>query len=147
MYWQSKAHSKVFAHPKIKMAHADMSSAAAEVYAAGNGSKDFMHLSYVASELNLEYPEPIVMQLDNRAAEIFCNNTCLNSELKHIDVRQEWVAVLQNAGILIAVHVDSKQNLADAPTRPEKKQAELQQLREAGFQKEGWQWPEQSPWI
>ena len=34
--------------------HADVSSAAAEIYAAGNATLDFMHLSYVADEMGLK---------------------------------------------------------------------------------------------
>ena len=40
----------VVAHPRIAENHADMSSAAAEIYAAGTAVMDFLGLSYVASE-------------------------------------------------------------------------------------------------
>ena len=59
--WGSKVSSVAFAHPKIGEAHPDISSGAAEVYAAGNASFDFLHLSYIASELAIDFPEPLLM--------------------------------------------------------------------------------------
>ena len=69
MLWGSKVSSVAFAHPKIGEAHPDMSSGAAEVYAAGNASFDFLHLSYIASEMAIDFPEPLLMQMDNKAAD------------------------------------------------------------------------------
>ena len=113
MLWGSKVSSVAFAHPKIGEAHPDMSSGAAEVYAAGNASFDFLHLSYIASEMAIDFPEPLLMQMDNKAAEAFTNKTAFRSKLKHIDNRQKWVKTLQNHEILRTVHVPGIDNLAD----------------------------------
>ena len=44
--WVSKVSSVAFAVPEINEAHADVSSAAAEIYAAANAANEFLHLSY-----------------------------------------------------------------------------------------------------
>ena len=51
--WGSKVSSVAFAHPDIQEAHADISSGAAEVYAAANATFEFMHLSYINTKDNL----------------------------------------------------------------------------------------------
>ena len=115
--WASKISSVGFAHPDIEESHADMSSAAAEIYAASNACCDFLHLGYVASEMALEYPKPFPLEVDNQAAEVFINDTAFKSKLKHIDCRQEWVKTLRDKSIMTPVHVDSKDNLADLFTK------------------------------
>jgi hypothetical protein len=115
--WGSKVSSVAFAHPQIEEAHADMSSGAAEVYSAANATFDFLHLSYIAQEMHIDFPLPIKLQMDNTTAEAFGNKTCYKSRLKHIDARQHWVKVLRDKKILIPVHVHTKINLADVFTK------------------------------
>ena len=54
---------------------------------------------------------------DNAAAEVFCNNTASYTRLKHIDLRQQWVALIRNAGVMVPKHIDTKLNLADMFTK------------------------------
>ena len=116
--WGSKVSSVCFAHPDIGEAHADVSSGAAEVYAAGNATFDFLNLSYVIDEIgNIAFPKPIVLEMDNTTAECFVNNTAFKSKLKHIDVRQKWVKMLRDKSILIPKHVGTLDNLADLFTK------------------------------
>jgi hypothetical protein len=115
--WASKASSVGFAHESIGEAHADMSSAAAEIYAASNACCDFMHLGYVAGEMNIDFPRPFKLEVDNQAAEIFINDTAFKSKLKHIDCRQEWVKVLRDKSIMTPAHINTKDNLADLFTK------------------------------
>ena len=115
--WGSKVSSVAFAHPDIGEAHADISSGAAEVYAAGNATFEFLHLSYTADEMGIPFPQPILMGVDNKAAIAFSDNTAFKTKLKHIDVRQEWVRTLRNKDILQTEHVPSKDNLADIFTK------------------------------
>ena len=117
VYWASKVSSVAFAHPKIGEAHADLSSGAAEVYAAANACNEFLYLSYTVDEAGMEFPEPIVLQVDNTTAETFINHTAFKSKLKHIDARQEWVRVLRDKDILVPTHVPSKDNIADIFTK------------------------------
>jgi hypothetical protein len=57
------------------------------------------------------------LEMDNTAAEIFCNETAFKTKLKHIDCRQEWVRALRNHSILTPVHVPSPENQADFFTK------------------------------
>ena len=115
--WASKVTSVAFAHPKIGEAHADMSSAASEIYCAGNAACDLCHLSYLAEEAGLSFPEPAELQMDNTSAEAFAKNTAQKTTLKHIDQRQSWVKTLRDKTIIIPVHVDTKLNIADIFTK------------------------------
>ena len=99
VFWSSKVSSVAFADEDIGEAHADTSNGAAAMYAAGNYTHDFMFLSHVADEMNLECQRPFKIQMDNAAAECFALGTAFKSKLKHNDCRQEWVRVLRNRGI------------------------------------------------
>ena len=55
--------------------------------------------------------------MDNEAAKIFAEGTCKRSKMKHIDCAQEWVMILRDRDILIPLHVDTKDNLADIFTK------------------------------
>ena len=115
--WGSKVSSVAFAHPDIGEAHADISSGAAEVYAAGNATFEFLHLSYTADEMNINFPKPIIMQVDNKAAIAFSDNSAFKTKLKHIDVRQKWVQTLRDKDIIDTKYVRSEDNLADLFTK------------------------------
>jgi hypothetical protein len=52
VFWSSKVSSVAFADSDI------VSSGAAEVYAAGNCTYDFLHLAHVAEEMNIDFPRP-----------------------------------------------------------------------------------------
>ena len=128
--WASKVSSVAFAHPLIGEAHADISSGAAEVYAAANATFEILHLSYITDEMGLGFQLPIQLQMDNSTAEVFTNDTAYKSKLKHIDVRQEWVKTLRDKNILCPVHVDTNNNLADLFTKILPK-GDFQRLRDS----------------
>ena len=113
----SKVSSVAFAHPDIGESHADISSGANEIYAAGNATHECLHLSYIVDEMDMDFPKPIPLQMDNTTAEAFANNNAKKTKLKHIDARQEWVKVLRDKSILVPVHVPTKLNLADIFTK------------------------------
>ena len=117
MFWYSKVSSVCFASEDIGEAHPDQSSAAAEIYVAGNATKDILHLSYVAEEIGIPFPKPFKLQMDNDAAKCFAEDSVSKSKLKHIDARQEWVKILRDREICTPVHVDSAYNLADIFTK------------------------------
>ena len=116
-FWLSKATSVAYANEDIGEAHADLSVAAPEIYAAANATIEALHMSYAVEEMGMAFPKPILLEMDNAAAEVFCNNTALKTRLKHIDVRQEWVRMLRNKTILLPKHVGSRDNLADFFTK------------------------------
>jgi hypothetical protein len=121
VHWCSKVSSVAFAHPEIGEAHADMSSGASEVYAAGNAAQDLLHFSYCIDEMGMtessSFPKPMKLLMDNASAEVFTNDTAFKTRLKHIDVRQEWVKCLRDKSIVIPEHVPSAENLADMFTK------------------------------
>ena len=117
VFWQSKASSVAFATPRIGEAHADISSGAVEIFAAGNATMDIMSVSYPTEELGMEFPYPFTLEVDNDTARIFANATAQRSKLKHIDCRQEWVKTLRNKNVCNTVHIPSKDNLADIFTK------------------------------
>jgi hypothetical protein len=113
----SKASSVAFASPLIGEAHADMSSAAVEIFSVGNACLDIMAVSYVVEEMGMTFPIPFTLEMDNDAARIFCLGSAHKTKLKHIDCRQEWVKCLRDRKIMTPVHVDSKDNDADLFTK------------------------------
>ena len=117
VFRSSKISSVAFADKDIGEAHADTSSGAAEVYAAGNCTYDFLFLSHVAGEMHIDFPRSFKIQMDNSAAESFALGTAFKSKLKHIDCRKEWVGMLRDRKICTPVHVDTKLNLADFFTK------------------------------
>ena len=117
IYWSSKVSSVCFANADLEEAHADMSSAAVEIYGAGNATIEFLHLSYVSDEMGISFPKPIVLQIDNTAAIVFANATAVKTTLKHIDVRQHWVRLLRNKKLILPKWVHSPDNLADIFTK------------------------------
>ena len=113
----SKASSVVFACEAIGEAHADVSSAAVETYAAGNMTFEVMGFSYVVEEMGLEMDKPFVLEMDNEAARTFIKGNGGRTKMKHIDCRMEWVQTLRNKDIIETAHVPSEDNLADMFTK------------------------------
>jgi hypothetical protein len=109
----------VVAHPDIADNHADVSSAAAEIYAMGTATMDVLALSYVCSEAGIQFPRTFVLQVDNAAAQAFASQTTYSgrSRLRHVDARQEWVQALRDSKLVKAVHVDTTENLSDLFTK------------------------------
>ena len=79
--------------------------------------RTFLTASYIVEEMGMEVPLPFDLQMDNEAARIFCMGSAAKTRLKHIDCRQEFVRLLRSKDILRAVHVPSKENLADLMTK------------------------------
>jgi hypothetical protein len=97
--------------------HADVSSGACEIYGAAQATFNILYLSYCADEMGVEFNMPANLEMDNSAAEVFANDTAMNTKLRHIDQRQHWVQALKNAGLIKARHVDTELNLADIFTK------------------------------
>ncbi len=64
------------AHPDIPDNHADVSSAAAEIYAMGTATMEIVALSYtyVCSDSGIAFPRTFVQQVDNGAAQDFASH-------------------------------------------------------------------------
>ena len=114
--WGSKV-STVSAHANLDEAHVDLSSAASEIYAAATSTQEFMHLQYMCEEMNIKFPKPFTLQLDNTSAEMFIKDTVPKARLKHIDKRLAWVKMLRDKRIMVPAHVPTTENLADIFTK------------------------------
>ena len=78
---------------------------------------EFLHLSYVSDEMGWSINLPMEIHVDNAAAIAFSNRSTCCSKLRHIHVRQQWVAQLRNAEVCKLVKVDTKENLVDPFTK------------------------------
>ena len=76
-----------------------------------------LNLKYTSEEVNVNFPRPAHLLMDNTAAEAFTKNTVVRTKLKHNDVRQEWVRCLRDHNLLVPLHVPSADNLADFFTK------------------------------
>ena len=105
------------AHAKLKELHPDLSSGAAEIYAASVTLTEVMHLSYICEEMGFQMDPPFTIHVDNTTAIAFSEGSVRKSKLKHIDVRQHWVEWLRSRELCKLKHVDTKSNLADFYTK------------------------------
>ena len=104
---------KPVCHPDMVELHADVSSAAAEIFAASVALNEFLHLSYMSEELGFAAAKPIHLEVDNATAIMFSKEAARRSKLKHIDSRQAWVEALRDSRIVKLVKVHTDENIAD----------------------------------
>jgi hypothetical protein len=97
--------------------HADVTSGACKIYGAAQATFNILFLSYCADEMGIEFNMPANLEMDNSAAEVFANDTAMNTKLRHIDQRQHWVQALRDAKLIKAKHVDTELNSADIFTK------------------------------
>ena len=90
----------------------------AETRAYANGVHSFIHLSYLASEMQLDpLPTPIIINTDSTVAIAFATNTQLKTRMKHLDVRQHWISMIRDLSIARPIHCSSQNNIADLLTK------------------------------
>ena len=95
-----------------------MSPAREEIYACSEAVKEAKWLQWVASDLGMELPWPLVVQVDNKQVISFKYGTCPNSRLRGmIDLRRKWVKELRDDGICQLEKVCTRGNLADILTK------------------------------
>ena len=95
-------------HPEIDGLHSDVSSGAAEIYAASVALNEILHLSYIADEMGMQMDMPLQLDVDNSTAIAFSKGRVRRGKLKHIDVRQAWVDVLRDSSIVKLEYVNTK---------------------------------------
>ena len=105
------------AHAKLKELHQDLSSGAAEIYAASVTLTEVPHLSYICEEMGFQMDPLFTIHIDNTTAIAFSEGSVQKSKLKHIDVRQNWVKWLRGHELCKLKYVDTKSNLADFYTK------------------------------
>ena len=104
-------------HPCMPDLHPDMSSAAAEIYAASVALGEFMHLSYINDEMGFGPISPLNIGVDNSTAIAFSEHSNKRSKLRHIDCRQLWVQALRDRNLCRLVKVGTEENLSDMFTK------------------------------
>ena len=110
-------HGMPVCHPQCTDIHPDVSSAAAEIYAASIALNECLHLSYVVEEMGNPLKLPLNIEVDNTTAIAFSKDRINRSKLKHIDVRQAWVEALRDDSLCKLIKVDTKDNFADLGTK------------------------------
>ena len=93
--------------------------AEAEIYSLALFTNEILSLSYAVEEAGFKFPKPAVVHVDNHAAIAFAKqaDTGGRSKLRHIDLRQHWVHLLRESGLVTCVHVSTVSNLADMLTK------------------------------
>ena len=102
---------------RLDEAEVAQSSAEGELYAAADTLKLALHMSYVADELNIPMPSPLIMLVDATAAIGKIQGPRGGGKLKHIDLRQDWIKLLKNRKIVEVVKVPGEANPADCFTK------------------------------
>lgn len=115
--WKSTNLSSALISPLVSETIPALSVGEAEVQAYTNGVTDFLQISYIASELNIEFPSPITIQTDSTVAIAFTSNTMLKTKMKHIDVRQSWVHLIRNLKVAQPMHCGTTNNKSDYLTK------------------------------
>ena len=76
LQWQHSPKLRVcVAHKSVKENHADVSSAAAEVYAVGNVANELLGQSYAVDEMGTRFPTTAILQVDNTTAISFSGDS------------------------------------------------------------------------
>ena len=107
------------AHPAITDMHADLSSAAAEIYSAAISCYELLHVMYVCRESGIDMVTPVPLMIDNSTCIAFALNNIKRSKLKHVDVSAQWVVTLRDSSLVTPTYCSSSANeqLADIGTK------------------------------
>ena len=104
-------------HPMARDLHADVSSAAVEIYAGSVGLSQGMRLSYVSDKLRISSPTPVCIGVNNATAVAYANGTVKCSKIRRINARQDWVGAMRDDNICKLQKVDMKENEPDLLTK------------------------------
>ncbi|CAA7035751.1 unnamed protein product [Microthlaspi erraticum] len=94
------------------------SSTEAEYRSVANASAELRWICSLLSELGVQIPAPPVIYCDNVGATYLCANPVFHSRMKHLALDYHFIRNQVASGILRVVHVSSKDQLADALTKP-----------------------------
>ena len=73
-------------HLDIQGLHPDVSSGAAEIYAASVALNEILHLSYIADEMGMPMELPLQLHVNNSMAIAFSKGRVRRSKLKHLSL-------------------------------------------------------------
>ena len=94
------------------------SSTEAEYRAVANTAAELSWICNILTELGIQLPTPPVVYCDNVGATFLCANPVFHSRMKHIAVDYHFVRGQIHVGALRVSHVNTKDQLADALTKP-----------------------------
>ena len=85
--------------------------------AAADSLQRSLHLSYIAKELQLSVPHPLIIYIDATAAIGFIENTGGGGKMKHLDIKEGWIQLLRDRDISEYWKIEGPLNLADFFTK------------------------------
>lgn len=94
------------------------SSTEAEYWAVANAASELSWICNVLTELGVAIPSAPVVYCDNVGATFLCANPIFHSRMKHIAIDYHFVRGQVQHGALRVSHVTTKDQLADALTKP-----------------------------
>ena len=97
--------------------HADVSSAAVEIYPRSAGLSQGLWLSYISEELGISFTTPVAIGVDNTTVVAYADSTVKRSKIRRIDTQQDWVSAMRDSKICRLWEVDIKENVSDLLTK------------------------------
>lgn len=94
------------------------SSTEAEYRAIANAASKMRWICNILTELGITLPETQVVYYDNVGATFLCTNPVFHSRMKHVAIDYHFIRGHIKQGILRVAHVTTKDQLADALTKP-----------------------------
>ena len=94
------------------------SSTEAEYRAVANTASEVRWLCSLLQELGIRVPTAPVIYCDNVGATYLCANPVFHSRMKHIAIDYHFIRNLVQLGMVRVSHVSTKDQLADALTKP-----------------------------
>ncbi|KAL0740173.1 hypothetical protein Bca4012_081686 [Brassica carinata] len=94
------------------------SSTEAEYRSVANTSAEIRWICNLLTELGIALPSPPVIYCDNLGATFLCANPVFHSRMKHVALDYHFIRGQVQHGMLRVSHVNTKDQLADALTKP-----------------------------
>lgn len=94
------------------------SSTESEYRSVANASSEIMWICSLLEELGIVLPAAPTIYCDNVGATYLCANPVFHSRMKHLALDYHFIRNQVQAGALRVVHVSTKDQLADALTKP-----------------------------
>ena len=104
--WRSKAQTNV-----------TLSSSEAEYVSLSECVRDVRFVMQLLTELELKFPKPVVIKIDNVGAMFMSENISSSTRTRHVDIRLKFVNEFIEEGEITVVFVKSEENDSDVFTK------------------------------
>lgn len=94
------------------------SSTEAEYRSVANASAEIRWICNILTELGITLPAPPVVYCDNLGATFLCANPVFHTRMKHVALDYHFIRGQIQRGMLRVAHINTKDQLADALTKP-----------------------------